>query len=116
MNERRLFFCRRRVGLALAVAAALSGAAPVEGVILFRTGALANPTLELRDANGALRAANDNWQDASNRNEITATGLAPTDTREAAVLTTSEPGSFTAIVRGAGNTTGVALLEAYLLD
>ena len=80
------------------------------------TGALANPTLELRDANGALRAANDNWQDASNRNEITATGLAPTDTREAAVLTTSEPGSFTAIVRGAGNTTGVALLEAYLLD
>lgn len=78
-------------------------------------GVLANPTLELRDANGALRAANDNWQDASNRNEITATGLAPNDPREATILVGSEPGSFTGIVRGAGNTTGVALLEAYLL-
>ena len=89
MNERRSFFRPRRVPLALA-----------------------NPTLELRDANGALRAANDNWQDASNRNEIAATGLAPEDSREAAILATSEPGSFSAVVRGAG----VALLQAYLLD
>ncbi|MEO5856729.1 MAG: hypothetical protein ABIR21_11830 [Chthoniobacterales bacterium] len=80
------------------------------------SGGLANPTLEFRDANGALRAANDNWQDAPNRNEITATGIAPNDTREAAILLVPGPGSFTAVVRGAGETTGVALLEAYLLD
>ncbi len=80
------------------------------------SGALANPTVELRDANGGLRASNDNWQDAPNRNEISASGLAPNDTREAVILAASEPGSFTAIVRGTGNTTGVALLEVYLLD
>ena len=91
---------------------ALGPSLAVQGV----SGVLANPTLELRDANGTLRAANDNWQDAPNRTEIMATGLAPNDTREAVILSSSEPGAFTAIVRGAGNTTGVALLEAYLLD
>lgn len=77
---------------------------------------LRNPVLELHDSNGALLSANDNWNDASNRSEIAATGLAPTDSRESAILTTPNLGTYTAVVRGAGGTTGVALLEAYLLN
>ncbi|MDQ6625647.1 MAG: hypothetical protein M3Y69_05830 [Verrucomicrobiota bacterium] len=78
-------------------------------------GSLTDPALELHDANGALLVANDNWRDSMNSIEITATGLAPTDGREAAILITPNIGAYTAIVRGAGNATGIALLEAYLL-
>ena len=62
-------------------------------------------------------ATNDNWRDAPNSSEIAATGLAPGDDREAAVLALLEPGTYTAIVRGLGATpTGVGLLEAYLIN
>ena len=80
------------------------------------TGALQDPVLELHDSNGALLSSNDNWQSASNSSAISAAGLAPGDSRDAAILLTPGPGQFTAIVRGAGATSGVALLEAYLLD
>jgi hypothetical protein len=80
------------------------------------TGALQNPTLELHDSNGAILSSNDNWQSASNSSAISAAGLAPDDPRDAAILLTPGPGQFTAIVRGTGTTTGVALLEAYLLE
>ena len=80
------------------------------------TGALQNPVLELHNANGALLSTNDNWQTASNNSDISATGLAPGDAREAAILLAPGPGQFTAVVRGAGSTAGVALLEMYLLD
>ncbi|MDQ6808548.1 MAG: hypothetical protein M3Z64_03865 [Verrucomicrobiota bacterium] len=77
--------------------------------------ALGDPALELHDANGALLVSNDSWRDAANSADIAATGIAPADAREAAVLFTPNIGAYTAIVRGSGNTTGVALLEAYLL-
>jgi hypothetical protein len=80
------------------------------------TGALQNPTLELHNANGTLISSNDNWQSASNAAAISATGLAPTDPRDAAILFSPGPGQFTAIVRGAGSTSGVTLLEAYLVQ
>ncbi|MGI8437050.1 MAG: trypsin-like peptidase domain-containing protein [Chthoniobacterales bacterium] len=79
-------------------------------------GALQDPTLEFHDANGTLLAANDNWQSASNSSVLSATGLAPTDPREAAILSTAAPGNYTMLVRGANGTVGVALLEAYLLN
>jgi hypothetical protein len=79
-------------------------------------GALQNPVLELHDSNGALISSNDNWQTAPNSSAIAAAALAPADFRDAAILLTPGPGRFTAIVRGAGATTGVALLEAYLLE
>jgi hypothetical protein len=78
-------------------------------------GVLSDPVMELHDSNGALLVSNDNWRDASNSTAIEATGLAPTDDRESAILTTPAPGNYTALVRGAGNTTGIALLEVYLL-
>ncbi len=79
-------------------------------------GALQNPTLDVHDANGALLRGNDNWPDAPNAGEIQATGLAPPDNNESAVLLTLGPGNYTSIVRGVNRTTGIALAEAYKLE
>jgi hypothetical protein len=79
-------------------------------------GALNDPMMEMVDSNGGLVASNDNWQDAPNKIDIQATGLAPSDARESAILTVLVPGNYTAIVRGVAGTTGVALVEAYLLN
>jgi hypothetical protein len=81
------------------------------------TAPLGNPVLELHDSNGAILSTNDNWKEAPNSSEIAASGLAPVDDRESAILLALVPGTYTAIVRGAGGAdTGVALLEAYLLN
>ena len=78
--------------------------------------ALADPLLELHDGNGGLVASNDNWIDATNKQAIIDSGLAPHDKLEAAILTALNPGSYTAIVRGVQNGTGVALVEVFGLD
>ena len=79
------------------------------------TGALQDPTLDLHDGNGATLMSNDNWRD-SQETEIAATGLQPADDAESAILQTLAPGNYTAIVQGAGATTGVGLVEVYHLD
>lgn len=79
-------------------------------------GVLANPTLELRNGAGALVANNDNWLTNANHQDITNTGIAPSNALESAILKTVNPGTYTAIVRGANNTTGIALVEVYDLD
>jgi hypothetical protein len=79
-------------------------------------GAMANPTLELHDSTGATIASNDDWQSSAQASEISASGLAPQDPLESAIIAIFEPGNYTAIVRGANNTTGIALVEAYELD
>ena len=79
-------------------------------------GTLANPRLELYNATGQLIATNDNWRDAPNRQEIIDSALAPVNDLESAILTTVPPGSFTAVVQGAGGSTGVALIEVYDLE
>jgi hypothetical protein len=76
---------------------------------------LADPVLELRDSNGGLIATNDNWG-SSQQAAIKATGLQPKDSHESAILKTLSPGSYTAIVKGQNNTTGVALVEVYNLS
>lgn len=73
---------------------------------------LQDPTLELHDVNGAAILFDDNWKD-SQQTQISATGLAPTDDREAAAVALLPPSNYTAIVRGKGNSTGLALVEAY---
>jgi Putative Ig domain len=78
--------------------------------------ALADPTLELHDANGGLIGANDNWQDdAAQANEVMATGFAPGVDLESAMVATLPPAAYTAIVTGKGGT-GVALVEIYNLQ
>ena len=75
---------------------------------------LANPMVSLRDANGNVIANNDNWQD-SQPADIAATGKAPPNTKESAILALLAPGKYTAIVTGKNGTTGVGLIEFYSL-
>ena len=78
------------------------------------TGNLADPTLELHDSAGTMIGSNDNW--VSNRDNIMWSGLPPKDEHEAAIVTTLSPGSYTAVVRGTDNTSGVALVEVFDLS
>jgi hypothetical protein len=79
------------------------------------SGALANPRLELHGGNGALFAANDDWR-SDQEAEINATGLAPSNNLESALVRTLPPGNYTAIVAGVNDTAGVALVEVYALN
>jgi hypothetical protein len=78
-------------------------------------GALADPVLELHNASGAIVASNDNWK-TTQKSEIEATTIPPTNDAESAIVRTLAPGKYTAIVRGVNNTTGVALVEVYALN
>jgi uncharacterized repeat protein (TIGR01451 family) len=75
--------------------------------------ALADPVLELHDGNGELLETNDNWMDSPRKDDLIAAGLAPGDEHESAMYITPVPGSYTGIVRGVSNGTGVALIEMY---
>lgn len=78
------------------------------------SGALADPVLELHKPDGSV-VLNDNWKD-SQQAEIEATGLAPGNDLESAILATLSPGLYTAIVRGNNDGTGLGLVEVYDLD
>ena len=82
-----------------------SNGAPLEG-------RLEDPVLELYDGNGTFITANDNWKD-SQQSEIEASGLAPSDDREAMIIRTLLPGAYTAMIRGRDDSTGIGLVEAY---
>jgi hypothetical protein len=76
--------------------------------------ALANPTLELRDENGALLMQNNDWQDdPAQAAELMAAGLAPIDPLESGIATTLPPGLYTALLAGLNNGSGVGLVEVY---
>jgi hypothetical protein len=80
------------------------------------TNVLADPTLDLHNSNGTLLISNDNWKDdASQADEIRATGMPPQNDFEAAITMTLPPGAYTAIVAGKGGGTGVAVAEVYHL-
>ena len=77
--------------------------------------ALQDTTLELHNGNGAAIAMNDDWPNMQEQ-QIIDTTLAPTDDRESAIVATLDPGNYTAIVVGKDNSTGVALVEGYVLE
>jgi hypothetical protein len=79
------------------------------------SGALQNPTLELVNASGTPIAFNDNWR-SDQATEITNSQLAPSNDAESAIVRALSPGNYTAIVRGAANTTGIELLEVSRLS
>jgi hypothetical protein len=83
----------------------------------FGNNVLADPTLELRDANGTLIKANDNWQDDPvSAALLTANGLALPDPKESGIFASLlPPGAYTAIVAGKNNGTGIGLVEIYNL-
>jgi hypothetical protein len=83
--------------------------------------ALANPVLEIRDASNTLVASNDDWGTTQSggiitgdqSGEISGSGLAPGNNQESAIIANLAPGSYTAVVRGAGNTVGTGVVDAY---
>ena len=77
--------------------------------------ALADPMIDLYDANGSLLASDDNWADTQQA-EIEASGLAPTNPLEAAIESTLAPGNYTATVTGKDGGVGVGLVEVYKLQ
>lgn len=78
------------------------------------TDALADPTIDLRDANGERMIFNDNWQDdADSAAQLTAKGIAPKRPEEAAVFTILPPGNYTAILAGKAGGTGIGLVEVF---
>ncbi len=77
-------------------------------------GKLSDPTLDLRDGSGSIMQ-NDNWR-STQPDALIAAGLAPVDDRECAVIARLNPGSYTAIVRGVNNATGIGLVEIFDQD
>lgn len=77
--------------------------------------ALVDPTLELRNAQGGLVDSNDDWMDSPQKTQIVNSTLAPTNTKESAVVQTLAAGQYTAVVHGANGGTGVGSVEVYLL-
>lgn len=79
------------------------------------TGALPDPVVEIHDATGVV-AQNDNWSSSDQRTDLVGVGLAPANPNEAALITSLNPGAYTVIVRGVGDSTGVGLVEVYDLS
>jgi hypothetical protein len=77
---------------------------------------LQNPTLELHGGDGGLITTNDDWMSSAQKQEIIDSGIPPSDNRESAIVATLPEGNYTAVVAGAGGTSGVALVEVYDLD
>jgi streptogramin lyase len=88
------------------------------------TGALADPRLEVRNSSGALVAANDNWRSTQpggaipgdQQASIQASGLAPTNDLESAIIATLEPGNYTAVLQGVNGSTGIGVVEVFDLN
>ena len=78
-------------------------------------GRLRDPELILYDRDGKIIAINDNWR-SSQEAQIRESGIAPLDDKEAAILMRLEPDNYTAVIRGAGETTGIGLIEIYDLE
>lgn len=79
-------------------------------------GALQDTVLELHNGSGTTISANDNWVDSPDKQAVIDTTVPPKDDRESAILATLNPGSYTAVLRGKNETTGVALVEVYNLQ
>jgi hypothetical protein len=75
-------------------------------------GRLEDPTIDLYGPNADLIASNDNWREG-NAAEVQQSGIPPANDAEAAIVATLDPGAYTAIVRGKGDSSGVGLAEAY---
>ena len=76
-------------------------------------GALADPVVTLVDGNGNVVQTNNNWKNSLQAAAIQATGKAPPNDLEAAILATVQPGNYTAILSGNGGATGIGLVEVY---
>jgi hypothetical protein len=76
---------------------------------------LQDPAFRIYDQNGAVLAENDNWRTGAEQQTLYYRGLAPAADHDAADIVALQPGTYTAIVRGVGDSTGVAVVELYRL-
>ena len=76
---------------------------------------LADPKLQLFSGSTVI-GQNDNWQTATNVSDTRGTEIPPTNPNESALVIRLEPGAYTAVVTGANNATGIALVEVFELD
>ena len=74
---------------------------------------LADPVLVLHGPDQGVIFQNDNWKEGPQRSQIEGTTFQPSDERESVMLISVAPGNYTAILSGAGQTTGVGLVEVY---
>jgi hypothetical protein len=85
------------------------------------TDAVANPTLDIFDGTNTKVASNDNWKTTQVGGiitgdqfaELNASALAPSNDLESAIIANLTPGQYTAVARGAGNTVGTGIVEAF---
>jgi hypothetical protein len=77
---------------------------------------LSDPTLTIYDSSGSVIASNDNWEVDPNATLVQKNGLTPPSAFESALVLHLPAGAYTAIVRGANDTTGNALVEVYGLN
>jgi hypothetical protein len=78
---------------------------------------LSNPTLDLRDGNGAPLISNDDWEtDTVSAGQLSANGLGLSDPKESGIFASLPPGPFTAILAGKDGGTGIGLIEIYNLQ
>jgi hypothetical protein len=76
---------------------------------------LADPFLTLYNGSGQVILSNDNWKDTQ-QSQIQATGLAPSNNLESAILATISPGNYSVILHGKGGGTGIGLGDVYALQ
>src|SRR5437588_4309914 len=88
------------------------------------TDALADPTLAIFNASNTQIASNDNWRTtqlggiitSDQVAEINASKLAPNNDPGSAIIAHLTPANYTAVVRGAGNSVGTGLVDAFDLS
>jgi len=86
--------------------------------------AVTDPTLGIFNSGNTQIASNDNWKTtqiggiitSDQAAEINGSGLAPSKDPESAIIANLMPGSYTAVVRGAGNTIGTGVVDAFDLS
>jgi hypothetical protein len=77
---------------------------------------LADPTLELHNANGTIMISNDDWtDDSASAAQLTANGLALKNVKESGIFASLPPGPYTAILAGKNGGVGIGLIEIYNL-
>ncbi|CAN5381024.1 hypothetical protein BH20VER3_BH20VER3_15910 [soil metagenome] len=91
---------------------ALGPSLPGSGV----AGAAQDPVLTLYDSSGSVVATNDNWESDPGKIEISADGLAPSHSNEAATIRTLSPGAYTVTASAKDASSGVGLVEVYDLS
>lgn len=82
-------------------------------------GALVDPVLTIFDASGQEIATNDNWDDTQGDLITDLWGGNPpfaAGSLSSGIVLTLDPGSYTAVISGKDDTTGVALVEVYEVE